>query len=58
MEYYGKFRARGGRGPEHYLDVGLTYLLTNRIQLDVWAGIGLNDRADDYFVGGGISMLF
>ncbi|MFN0195572.1 MAG: transporter [Planctomycetaceae bacterium] len=43
---------------EHYFDGGLTFLLTNNVQWDVRAGIGLNDAADDFFVGTGLSIRF
>lgn len=42
--------------PEHYFDGGFTYLLNDNLQLDVSAGVGLNDAADDYFVGAGLSL--
>ena len=39
--------------PEHYLDGGLTFLLTDDLQLDWRAGFGLNDASDDFFTGVG-----
>ena len=39
--------------PEHYFNGGFTYLLNNDVQFDVRAGVGLNNAADDYFVGVG-----
>ena len=42
--------------PEHYFDGGFTYLITNDIQWDIYAGLGLNDAADDYFAGSGLSF--
>ena len=44
--------------PEHYLNGGFAYLINDDIQWDVFAGLGLNDAADDYFVGTGISIRF
>jgi hypothetical protein len=44
--------------PEHYLNGGFAYLINDDIQWDVRAGVGLNDAADDYFVGTGISIRF
>jgi hypothetical protein len=32
--------------------------LNNDLQLDVFAGLGLNRNADDYFVGTGLSKRF
>jgi hypothetical protein len=42
--------------PEHYFNGGLTYLLTNDIQWDIRSGVGLNQAADDFFVGTGLSI--
>jgi hypothetical protein len=44
--------------PEHYFNGGFTFKLTDNLQLDVRAGVGLNRAADDYFVGTGLSMRF
>lgn len=41
---------------EHYFDGGFTYLVTDNVQLDLRAGVGLNDAADDYFIGTGLSF--
>ncbi len=40
---------------EHLLDAGLTYLLMPNFQLDLSAGIGLNNEAADNFVSFGIT---
>jgi len=42
----------------HYADFGVAYLLTNRVQLDARIGAGLNQEANNLFVGAGISFLF
>jgi hypothetical protein len=44
--------------PEHYFDGGFTYLVSNNIQLDVRAGVGLNEAAADFFAGPGLSVRF
>lgn len=44
--------------PEHYFNGGFTYLISNDVQWDIRAGVGLNDAADDYFVGTGLSIRF
>lgn len=44
--------------PECYFDGGFTYLFTDNIQLDVRAGVGLNEAADDFFAGPGLSIRF
>lgn len=43
---------------QHYFDAGFTYLITNNLQLDMSAGVGLNDAADGFFVGAGCSIRF
>lgn len=41
---------------ENYADGGFTFSVTNNLQLDVRAGVGLNEAADDYFVGSGFAV--
>jgi hypothetical protein len=41
---------------ENYADGGFTFLVSNDIQLDIRAGVGLNEEADDYFVGTGFAI--
>jgi hypothetical protein len=43
---------------EHYFNGGFSLRLTNDIQWDFRAGVGLNDAADDFFTGTGLSMRF
>ena len=43
---------------EHYFNGGFTYLINNDVQFDVRAGTGLNNAADDFFVGTGLSIRF
>lgn len=56
IEYYGNFAENSG--PEHYLDGGVSYLAQNNLQFDVNAGIGLNSRAADFFIGFGIAYRY
>jgi hypothetical protein len=42
--------------PQHYYDAGLTYLVTPNFQLDWRAGLGLNDAADGFFTGCGLTI--
>lgn len=56
IEYFGSYGQRSG--PEHSVNGGLAYLLRSNLQLDVYAGAGLNDRATDLFVGTGIGYRF
>jgi hypothetical protein len=44
--------------PQHYFDGGFTYLISDNVQWDVRAGVGLNDAADDYFAGTGLSIRY
>ncbi|HEV7280699.1 MAG TPA: transporter [Pirellulaceae bacterium] len=44
--------------PEHYFDGGFTYLITDDIQWDVRAGMGVNEAAEDFFAGTGLSIRF
>lgn len=41
---------------EHYLNGGLTYSVSENVQLDCLIGFGLNSEADDLFSGFGISF--
>lgn len=42
--------------PENMLDTGFTYLVFNNLQLDLSAGIGLNDQAIDNFISFGLTL--
>jgi hypothetical protein len=43
---------------QHYFNGGFTYLLTDDMQFDIRAGVGLSEASDDYFVGTGLSIRF
>lgn len=43
-------------GTEGYLNAGLTYNILNNIQLDGYAGFGLNDNSNDMFWGVGLTI--
>jgi hypothetical protein len=45
-----------GGGDTHWLNGGYQWLIEDHIQLDINAGLGLNDRAADYRVGVGFSI--
>lgn len=45
-------------GPEHYLDGGFSYKVTPDSQLDIRAGVGLNQRATDFFAGSGFAIRY
>ncbi len=57
-EYYVIGPNSKGSDAAHYVDVGGALLLNNRVQLDARVGAGLNDEADNMFVGVGVSFLF
>lgn len=40
--------------PQYYFDGGFTYRVHNNLQLDLRAGVGLNEAADDFFAGSGL----
>lgn len=56
-EYFGLYPWRQD-APEHYINGGVTLLLTDDLQLDARIGAGLNDSADDLFAGVGLSVRF
>ena len=41
---------------QQYFNGGFKYLLNDNLQWDIRAGLGLNDAADDYFIGSGLSI--
>jgi hypothetical protein len=47
-----------GRDNAHWLNGGYQWLLEETLQLDLNAGVGLNDEAGDYRLGAGFSMRF
>ncbi len=57
-EYYGNSSDKDGQDGIHVIQGGITYLLNPDSQLDFRVGLGLNDQADDWFVGIGYSHRF
>lgn len=58
VEYFGFYpNARDG-DCAHTLNGGLTWRLTDNLQLDWRAGVGLNEEADDFFTGVGFAFRF
>jgi hypothetical protein len=47
-----------GVGPEQYIHPGMTYFVTDNIQLDAHLFIGLNEHAIDFFGGPGFSIRY
>jgi hypothetical protein len=44
--------------PENYFNGGITVLFGLDVQWDIRAGVGLDEAADDFFVGSGLSMRY
>lgn len=55
-ELFGEVPVDGPGGAAHSADGGLTWLLADRLQLDLAGGVGLSDAAPDWFVGAGVSV--
>jgi hypothetical protein len=58
LESFGFFGLADGRLDRHSLDGGFTVLVSDAMQLDTSAGVGLNEAADDWFVAAGASVRF
>ena len=58
VEVFGDFPASASGDSAHSFDGGFTYLVRDNVQLDLFAGLGLSDAADDWFLGLGISVRF
>jgi len=57
-EYWTNFPAADEQDCEHVLQAGVLHMIGPDTQLDFRAGVGLNDQADDWIVGIGISHRF
>ena len=56
IESFGSFGLTEGLGASHSLDGGFTFLASDALQFDVNAGVGLNEAAEDWFIGGGFAF--
>lgn len=56
VELFGDLPASDPGPAVHVVDGGVTYLVAPRVQLDLSAGVGVNDVAPDRFVGVGLSL--
>ncbi len=45
---------RSGKQTEHYVNSGFTWLANEDLQWDIRVGLGLNDAAEDLYVGAGL----
>lgn len=58
-EWYGCFPYSADNAkPAHTFNGGFTFLVNNNLQFDVRGGVGLNQAAEDYFVGAGSAIRF
>jgi len=57
VEYFGLFPAEQ-EPTQHFVNGGVTFLVTENLQLDARVGAGLNESADDFFAGAGLSWRF
>ena len=58
-EYFGLYPdGADTTSPEHFFNAGFTLLQSNDVQWDIRGGTGLNDEADDYFFGAGLTIRF
>lgn len=58
IEYYGFYPDAEQSDSSHTVDGGFTYLVNNNFQIDIRAGFGLNEQADDFFTGVGFAWRF
>jgi hypothetical protein len=58
IEYYGLYPNTKDTDCAHTVDGGSTYLITDNLQLDWRIGFGLNEEADDFLAGVGLSWRF
>ncbi len=58
VEYVGVYHNTRDTDCAHTLNGGFTYLINNNLQIDIRAGAGLNEEADDFFAGAGLSWRF
>ena len=56
VEWFGLFPTNSSLQNAHSVNGGFTFLLTENVQFDIRGGLGLNDAADDYFIGTGFSV--
>ena len=56
LELFGDRQTTGTTGTSLSGDGGLTFLLTEIVQLDVYVGRGLREPSDDVFFGTGLSF--
>ena len=58
FEYFGLYPDEKESDASHSANGGLTYRVTDDFQIDARVGAGLNEQADDFFVGVGFAWRF
>lgn len=58
VEYFGFYPNDRWTDCAHTVNGGFTFLITDNLQFDIRTGAGLNEEADDFFTGAGLSMRF
>ncbi len=58
VEYFGFYPNDRWTDCAHTANGGFTCQLTDNLQFDIRSGVGLNEEADDFFAGGGLSVRF
>lgn len=58
VEYFGFYPNDRGSDCAHYVNGGLTFLVTDNLQFDIRVGKGLNEEADDIFAGAGMAIRY
>jgi hypothetical protein len=58
VEYFGFYPGDRGSDCAHYLSGGFTFPVQEHLQFDIRSGFGLNEEADDFFVGVGFAIRF
>ncbi len=53
VEFFGEVPTDEGK-PANSFDGGFTYLIADNLQVDVLAGVGISEAAEDWFVGAGL----
>lgn len=58
VEYFGFYPDAEQSDSAHTVNGGFTYLVDTNFQVDIRAGFGLNEQADDFFTGVGFAWRF
>ncbi|MFQ5491236.1 MAG: transporter [Phycisphaerae bacterium] len=58
VEYFGFYPNTEDSGAAQTFNGGFTYLIDNNFQVDIRAGMGLDEEADDFFTGLGFAWRF